>query len=332
MLKFKYLKLIFVVLLIGVFGHLFAQKVVLDTTQMLVGDQIGITFSISPKVGNEILFPEFDGTLIDGIEIISANPLDTAKNGDLQQKYVITSFEDSVFNIAPFAFIIDNDTTLTNPLILKVSYLQPDSLLMARIDTTQAIPLLDIKPQIQTPWTFKEFWDLYGNYVLISLLILALIAVAIYFYIRHKRNKPVEVKPIPKIPPHVTALEKLSVLKEKRLWQQDRYKDYHSELTEILRTYLEERFSIPAMEYTADQILQSVQRTPMPVEAKQKLYNIFPLADLVKFAKLVPLAHENDLSLQHAFEFIKLMKPETPKSDLNTAESEPINDEKPILS
>ncbi len=305
----KFVKILIISLLIHLQFTGQAQKAQLDTTQIYVGDQIKLTFSINPKIGKEIIFPQLDDKITDGIEIIERYPTDTSAYGELVQSYTITSFEDSVFNISPFSFVVDNDTLKTNPLILKVGYLQPDSAMIARIDTTQAIPLLDIKNQEDTPWSFAEFWFLYGTLVLIAAGISVIISLVIFLLKKRKKNMPTDEKPIPKIPPHIIATEKLAELKAKNLWQQDKYKEYHTELTEILRQYLELQFSIPAMEYTADEILQSVRRAPMNKDAKLLLDNIFPLADLVKFAKLKPLAHENDLALQQAYEFIRLTKP-----------------------
>lgn len=310
-MKFKQSLLLFVIALMPVSAS--AQKAELDTTRILVGDTVGLTFSISPDAGSSILFPEFDSQIIEGIEIAKRLPIDTAEDGTYFRRLIIRSFEDSIFNIKPFYFVVDDDSIKTNPLILRVNYYQPDSAFISQIDTTQAIPLRDNKAQHETPWTFLEFWKLYGNYVLLSLLAVLILLLILRLILRRRKNKPVFVKPKPKIPPHITAIDKLHKLKEKKLWQQDKYKLYYTELTDILRLYIQDRYKIPAPEYTANQIIAAVNRSDIPEEAKQNINQIFPLADLVKFAKMKPLANENDRALKQALEFIERTKQEEEK-------------------
>ncbi len=299
-----------ILLLTTLFGQLSAQRAVLDTAVMEVGDQIHLTFSIKKDAGKNILFPEFKDTIISDIEILDRSNIDTTKTGELTQSYLITSFEDSIFYLPQFVFLADGDSLKTNALTLQVHYFRPDSAYMASIDTVQPIPLANLKDIEQTPWTFHEFWMKNGTTVWIILLILLLIAAGIYAYIRYKNNKPIFIPPKPKVPAHVTAYADLEALKEKKLWQQDKFKAYHTELTEILRKYLENRYGIPAMEYTANEIITAVNRLDIDKKQKQQIQQIFSLADLVKFAKLKPLSHENDLSMSQAIQFIDATKEE----------------------
>jgi len=127
---------------------------------------------------------------------------------------------------------------------------------------------------------------------------------------------------VPKRPPHETALEELKKLEGERLWQQGLVKQYHSRLTDIVRTYIEHRFGIIAMEMTTGEIMQSVRNMHFESTSAEKLSHILTLADMVKFAKLQPLPGENEMCMQHAYEFInatKEMKKEVSESQTQTA-------------
>lgn len=294
------------ILFISVFSQINAQKAVLDKNSILIGDQIALKLQIDLQAGKEIHFPLFEKTLIDGIEIVSES-LDTINNGKtLEKTLYITSFEDSVFTIPPISISVGTDTVKTNQLRLKVSKFKPDSAFLAAIDTNQMFKIRDIKPIMETPWTFKEFWQRFGKIILIILISVFLIAAIIYYIIRRIQNKPIFTPPKPKIPPHITALELLNTLKEEKLWQKDRIKEYYTQLTDILRIYIEERFSIPAPEYTSYQIIESLDSQPeIPQENKMSLGKMLSTADLVKFAKAQPLEFENEIALKTAFDFVE---------------------------
>ncbi|MBE9481570.1 MAG: hypothetical protein IMY69_07740, partial [Bacteroidetes bacterium] len=115
------------------------------------------------------------------------------------------------------------------------------------------------------------------------------------------------LKPKPKIPPHVIALDALEKLRINKLWQSGKIKEYHTEITDIIRVYIHERFGIDAMEMTTDEILASFNKKNDEVDdgLKNKLKQTLMLADLVKFAKEKPLPLENDKSLNNSIDFVK---------------------------
>jgi hypothetical protein len=97
-------------------------------------------------------------------------------------------------------------------------------------------------------------------------------------------------------------LEKLRV---KKLWQAGKMKEYHTELTDILRKYIEDRFRLMAMESTTSEILDDLQeKTGISKECRDILGKILSMADLVKFAKYAPLAEDHEGSMEYAIDFI----------------------------
>jgi len=285
----------------------------LDTNKLLIGEQTRLHLSVEYAAESgitEIIFPTIYDTINQHIEILSKNPIDTLipdKNEPflLQQKQelLITSFDSGYYVIPPFQFIINADTFETEATLLEV-YSLP-------VDTSEAI--FDVKQPIEEPFSFKDWLKENWKWIAIGLVLIVLIILLIRYL---KNRKPTEkVKEIiPEIPCHIIALERLEKLREQKLWQSGKLKMYHSEISEILRDYIEKRYNVNALEETTDEIMYGLRLHGIPNDVKEKLFQVLTLADLVKFAKEQPLANENDMSLIYSIEFINQTKLVTPNS------------------
>ncbi|HEV7232422.1 MAG TPA: hypothetical protein VGO45_13890 [Bacteroidia bacterium] len=303
-----------IILLLGLgFGNLvaFAQKPVvsasLDTSVIRLGEQTTIRLKLStPSAKASVTWPQLQDTITKGIQVVFVSKTDTLASGtggekgmsQFMRRITITSFDSGYYAIPPFRIILNNDTAnalMTDAMLLHVKGMQ--------VDTTLAIK--DIKQPLGAPFDWHELipW--------IKWIALGLVALAgLIFLIRYLiRKKPAPAKPkVPDIPPHITALERLHKLREQKLWQNGMLKLYHSELTDIIRTYLEGRFQIHAMEQTSDEILSSLRSVPISEESKNRLKQVFKLADLVKFARQQTLPDENEMSMDNAFAFVNETK------------------------
>lgn len=310
----KYLGYIVIILSMFFQQQSIAQKFVasatLDTTEILIGDQVRFTWQINSPKDYRIVLPQFADTLVNKVEIIKKEKLDTLsdnQNQTLKQSFIISSFDSGYYKIPAYTFLaIDksNDTLEinTNEVFLYVNTVP--------VDTTQAIK--DIKTPIDQPLTIDEVLP----YIYWGLGTVAAILTVIYILRRFKKKKPIISKPKPLIPPHVTAIQALDTLKQKKLWQNNQEKLYHSELTEIIRIYIEDRFQVAALEMTSDEIIENLKGV-IKGSGVEILSQIFTTADLVKFAKAKPLPTEHDLSLTNAYVFINETKIE-PKAPIET--------------
>jgi hypothetical protein len=300
---------------------------VLDTNSIQLGDQINLTLFINQGQNKKITFPGLSDTVIKGIEILGISKIDTLKDGVLSEKLIVTAFDDSVFSIPPFKFLVGTDTVFTNPLKLKVGRPRLDSALVKKIDTTQTFAIFDVKAPIGAPWTLKEFLKDYYPYLLGGLFLILLV-IGIFYYLKWRKDKKPLIKfEKPKEPIHVIALRRLDELKEKKLWQRGLYKEYHSELTDIIRGYIEERYMISALELTSHEILALfTQAKQLSDEIFNYLSYILSIADMAKFAKAQPLPTENETSLQNAYTFIEKTKVEKiEQNSLSEQEIEKVN-------
>ena len=314
--------LILPVLFIGIAGKSPAQKVTasasLDSSRVLLGDQVKLILEVDHPKNIKVDFASVPDTLLGKIEVLKRSGIDTLDldNKELQkqiQTYLITCFDSGMYQIPPFWFKIEVngkiDSFPTNPLNLQVHTLQ--------VDTTRGP--VDIKPPYGAPLTLKEVTP----YILGVILIGAILFLILYSIKRRKKNLPLFHLPQkPREPAHVIALRELDRIRDEKLWQRDKIKEYHSQITETLRIYIEERFQIPAMEQTSDETLFAFKyrRDLVSEKAFNNLSNLLKLADLVKFAKYKPLPDDNNLSLVNAYFFVNETKKEEIKKPENIEE------------
>jgi hypothetical protein len=270
---------------------------------MMIGDQVRLTLVFSSTENITVSFPVCCDTCIEGIEIVKRSPIDTAKdeNGQhLTQQLTITAFDSGTFVIPSMSFYGTDSVLLaaTEPLLLAVHTLA--------VDTTLAIK--DIKEPLSVPLTFQEILP-----YMFGVLLLAGVLVGVIFLIRYlrKRKSPVALtREKPKIPPHLTALEELNKLWQKKLYQSGYVKQYYSELSDIIRIYIENRWDIAAMEMVSTEIVTELSALDIPEEAIRKLKQTLYLSDMVKFAKATPLADESAACYQNSVDFVQTTKQE----------------------
>lgn len=303
-------KFILFFILILTFNAIDAQRVAFEKDEIFIGDQIELIFEIHENIGDDILFPEFENVIIEGIEIIEKSKVEYIESENLlRQIYVITSFEDSLFLLYPFEFKVDNKIIKTNPSRLQVKYYKADSVLLSKIDSSGLVNIVDIKEPIETPMSFKEFINRFGIYIIAFLLIMIIVFAVRYFYKKRKENKPVFFIPEPDIPAHVFALDQLNILKKKELHKKEKLKPFYTELSFIIRSYIESRFRIEALELVTNEIIDEFSNTEFANdETFRKLEELLYLSDLVKFAKKQPDNHENEIMIEYAFSFVNQTK------------------------
>ena len=274
----------------------------IDSTTLFIGDQTDLHLRATCEVGEQVTLPILAEELIPGIEIVDRTIVDTAQlsNGRVQynQYLTLTSFEDSLFYIQPLPFVSGEDTVWSESLMLNV--VQP-----FEMDSTD-MAITDIKGIYRAPiW----WWGIF-RWVLLALAI-AGIGVGGYYLITYLKsrsgNKHEDILPVePLRPAEEVALEKLDLIREQKIWQQGQIKEYHTQLTDVVREYIARRFDVSSTEQTSDETLRAMR--PLLNQQKdlfEQLRKMLSLADLVKFAKWTATPDENELSLRNAYTFVK---------------------------
>ncbi|MDP4275822.1 MAG: hypothetical protein Q8907_16260 [Bacteroidota bacterium] len=311
MFRFRFfgqLIMLFVVLFFAGIKQVEAQsvKAALDSSKILIGSQTKLTLEATIQKGTKISFPVVGDSLMKNVEVVAKTKVDTTvlpdKRLKLTQEYMVTSFDSGCYRIPAFKFMVNNDSLLTAPLSLMVNTIA--------VDTTK--DFYDVKEPVNVPWSFREIMP----YIL-GIIILAIIAILVIAIIRKIRKKePLLMIRKPEEPPYLTAVKDLERLRNQKLWQQGKFKQYHTIITEIIRIYVNRMFHVKTLEQTSEEILQSLKNSGFDDEVSFNLLKqIFTLADLVKFAKENPLPEENELSLSNALLFVKNTQPFTDEQD-----------------
>lgn len=267
----------FVFVLVSWFS--FSQvKTSIDSTKIKIGAQITYKIEVEAKANSLVVFPE--GQTFSPLEMIESYAIDTVKKNDtynLIKKYGLTQFDSGKYTIPRQKIIIGDKTFFTDSLKVEVNNVV--------IDTTKQ-GLYDIKPIIEVKKQGSDWW----KYLLLTLLILGIVGFLMYWFIW--RKKPLtEEEEIALLPPYDRAKLALKKLDESHYLQTESIKEYYSELTFIIRKYLDEKVYDRALESTTDELINRLNllkegnQIDLSKEDIRNLESILKRADLVKFAK-----------------------------------------------
>ena len=271
-------------------------KAQVETSNIRIGEQFNLRISVNEV--NNVILPKLE---LKGLEIIDSAKVDTLDNR-LVQKYVITGFDSGAFYIPQQQVFVRNQAYLTDSLLINVA--------TVAVDTTKVkkFPIKSIKKE---PFVFDDF----KMYIYLLLAALFIIGFWIYWFVIRKRKIQDDEPTYRALPPYEEAMYKLNELDEKLLWQNNKVKEYYSELTDIIRGYIERELKVPALEKTSDEILETLsdfnkaETITTTKETILKLKELLREADLVKFAKSKPLAPEIEEDRKDAEEIIHNLKP-----------------------
>lgn len=311
------------------FGQQIAPKASLDKNRIIIGDQVKLLLEVECGSNDKVKFPLLPDSIAPFIEITERSKIDSVSAGvnrkKLFQEYTITSFDSGYHAIPAFPFEIHTNgltsTVETNHLTLEVHTLPKlDSLMQALKGP------IDIKAPYEAPLTFKEI----APWIFGTILVAGLLFLIWYALRKRKDNQPLFAIPQkPKEPAHVIALRELDRIKEEKIWQQGKTKLYYSELTTVLRQYINDRFDIQAMEQTSIETIAAFKYRRSLVDEKsfENLQRILTNADLVKFAKYEPLPDENNMALVDSYFFVnqtKIVEMTTPKEEVDDREGDDV--------
>ena len=294
-------------------------KATVDSSQITMGQQTAVKLDILDSQNSPAQLIVDKAAFPQEVEIVDWVNGDTTDLGnglvEMKRALVIQSFDSGVYVIPPFLMVNGPDTVRSNELTLKVN-------------PVAVSEMKDINPLAPTAEFHSKWYDWLPDwlteYWLWYLFGIIVIAAGICAYLIATKKVTVNILPQKKrLPPDRIAVDRLNALKEEQLWERGQEKEYYTQLIDILREYLQERFGINAMEMTSSQILKALranEETRMPHDYMKKVVEI---ADYVKFAKVRPLPDDNVRSWQNAMQFVEETRP-APEPE-ETAESEAAN-------
>lgn len=307
--------IILCILLISTSCIVYGQQVVaeVDSAHIMIGDHLHYYLKIKGAKGVEN--PRVDLSNLDTMKAIElVNEEDWKKLGSdedalYQKQLTITSFDSGYFFLPAITvhFDMGNKKVRQNTQKIQLAVITP------QIDSLQ---IRSIKNIVAEPVTLADFMP-----VIIGVLGLLMVCLIGYFVYKRIRNKPVEEVYVAPKPAHEIALNKLKALSEKELWQKGMLKEYQSELTYIVREYLEKRYDIQALESTTAEIIRELKNEDISDDHKIQLSEMFRMADMVKFAKATPPLDIQSKLLNEAESFVSNTKKEIIVEPLNSGEA-----------
>ncbi|WP_321825919.1 hypothetical protein [Maribacter dokdonensis] len=253
----------------------------IDTTFIKIGEQVQWKVTVDIDSTDFVIFPE--GQTFSPLETVEAFATDTTRNKDrltLQKIYALTQFDSGAYKLPSQRIDINGTGFMTDSSLINVATVPVDTLNQK---------MYDIKPIINVEKSNYTFW----KYLLIGLLILLILGGLFYWFVLRKKPLTEEEK-VALLPPYDRALLELKKLENSKYLIQDEYKQYYSELTTIVRSYLEEDAHVTALESTTGQLIEKLELLKDAGELKldddtiKQFQQILQTADLVKFAKNKP--------------------------------------------
>ena len=303
---------VLLIILIASTLHCLAQSSVtanIEPIEMMIGEQATVTLTVQAADDAKVEWPTFQPRqmLVPDVEV-----LNTQRTSDHTMVITLTSFDGNLYHLPPFKVKINGKEQQSADLALKVVEIE--------VDTTQLnkfFPPKDVQdnPFLWSDWSLS-FW--------LSVLLLVLIALCGYLYLRLRDNKPIisHIKIVKRLLPHQKAMKEIEQIKADRMVASENAKEYYTKLTDTLRKYIEERYGFSAMEMTSSEIIERLTAAG-DQQSLDELRQLFTTADLVKFAKYSTMINENDANLVSAIDFINQTK----------LENQPVEEvQKPVLS
>lgn len=295
----------------------------LDRDSILIGDQVKWSVELNLKQGEAFEFEKPSEPVAEGVETISAFRVDTLRNKrghlDVEGSMVLTSFDSGSFFLPPLAVNVTREDGTRETLLYQGPTLEVKTI---PVDTA-TFEMYDIKGQIKYPLTFGEMWP--------WLLGAILLGVGIFFLVRfikyRRENRDIFGRPVVVDPPHIVALRSLEKIRGKKLWQNNKQKEFYSEVTDAIRQYLDGQYNVAAMEMTTSEIFEGLKESDIEPALLEKLRDLFDTADYVKFAKHNASEAENEEVIPLAVRFVnttyaKMIEKESETQTDNAKEGE----------
>ncbi|MBU1101458.1 MAG: hypothetical protein KKA84_13745 [Bacteroidetes bacterium] len=300
----RYIRFLLVFILFA--GRLYSQSIEVyastDTTQYVVGDYI--TYQVELQYDNSItVFMPVVQDTIKVLDFIKENkPVRQVSESKTQEiyTYVFSKYDSSAVTIPsiPIGFTVGAETEKS---IINTNEVD---ILVRTLEVDPSADIFDVKAPL---WIGLNWWMI----IIVCLLILILLGGGYYVYKKYfKKEDIIPKKVIVKIPPYKIALQSLVDLEERKLWQAGEIKEYHSEITGIIRRYFEDRFFVQALEMPSSELLAEMKDVKEMQPIFDTTRNFLENADMVKFAKFKPMASVNEEMMKQAYYIVRETKQE----------------------
>ncbi|CEN48738.1 BatD family protein [Capnocytophaga canimorsus] len=257
-------------------------KVEVNPTEIKIGEQIEFKISVEAnQTEGNVIFPQ--GQTFIPLEMVRASAVDTLLQQEkirLMKTYYLTQFDSGSYTIPSQKIEVNSKSYYTDSLWVQVRNIPVDTLKQPLYDIK---PIMGVEKSSNFPYQFLFFVFGWLAVLLISILLVLL----------RKKKRGFWFKKTP-LPPFEKAILGLKNLQNSKYLIESKHKEYYSELTDIVREYLEDEVRILAKESTTDELLGKIEllqesgKLSLSSETITNLRSVLQTADLVKFAKNKP--------------------------------------------
>ena len=275
-----------------------------ESTEVQVGKPFTLDLNLKVPYGWFVEWNDFAiDTLSEQIDIIKRGNVERTADADsnviVKQQLTLMTFDTGQIQLPAVGLSYAQSFDDPNRLL---AYTEPIDLYATTmvVDTLQ--PYKPIVEPIAAPIRMKDVFP----WILVVLLAV-LLGLGIWFFVKRRKvhvDAEGNVVKGPVIPPYDKAVDDLKRLREEKMWQSGKVKEYFSSLTDIAREYIEGQFGVNAVEMTTDDILEEIKPLHFSKETYNKLKDTMEVADLVKFAKYSASTLESDTALSSMTEFV----------------------------
>jgi len=299
--------LLYIALVILTFSNISAQYIDVladtDTSEYFVGDYIEYSLELKYDKQLNVTIPSVPDSISNLEFIREETPLREENETQVieRRRYIFSKYDSTEVTLPSFKI----PYTVAGGNEVKYAMVNPVDIVVKTMEVDPQGEIQDVKAPLRIQLDLL--------FILLIVLVVIILGAAGYFIYRHykkKRSGEIHEKKIIKIPAYKIALESLSELESKKLWQQGRVKDYHSEITEIVRRYFEKRFNFLAMEMTSAEVLESLNDIKVNTDVNFLTNDFLANADMVKFAKFVPMPTINEEMMKQAYAIVNKTKQE----------------------
>ncbi len=269
-----------------------------DTNYHLIGDHIHLLLRADIDKKSDIIALDLSAIDTSGFEILNEGEWREKQQGRMKyytKDITLTHFDSGYYRVPPVTVKIKdpngNEITERTPWI---------PVMLDVVKASEPAPIKGI---------YKEGtrWTDYLIYLYILLFVLLAASLIWWRMKRKKKQSESNDRQEVEVPPLEEALRALDLLQRKALWKEGKIKEYYSEISTILRRYLERRYGFPALEWTKREILRHISQKHIAEFPKGSLGEILRVTDLVKFAKFKPDVTQNESILKESRTLVSRM-------------------------
>jgi hypothetical protein len=298
--------LLTVVLMAAMFPIAAAQSVSVDaktdSSTIVMGNWFRFSLDVKHPASAILAMPQLKDS-IGKFSIVREESLSVSRSGDTvteHKEFFLSAYEPGQMSIPAIEFAYHNGSDTTRQSIFSNQI----GIAVTGVEVDSAQGIKDVKEPLHLPLTWREILLYTG----IALLLAAIVYAAFYFRKKFKKTPAEKEIIVPPRAAHIVAFEKLQTLEEQHLWQQGEVKAFYSAVTEIVREYFERRYEILALEMTTDEVLDQLRTKSIDNGTLHDIAALLFDADLVKFAKYVPVPSECESVIPSARDIVDQTK------------------------